>query len=230
MINNLRVTVLVENTVRNSQLLGQHGLALWIEADNHKVLFDTGRAEALARNAARLNVPLEEADSLVLSHGHYDHTGGLELLLRLGVRTDAYFHPAALRPKFAQVDGCKSAYVGMSEAGRTALRIQSRESIETCEPTQVAEGIYLTGEIPRRTEYEDNGGAFFLDEACTSPDPLLDDQALYIETPAGLVVVLGCAHAGVVNTLDYIADLTGKKKIHAVLGGNAPATCRYSTP
>ena len=77
----------------------------------------------------------------------------------------------------------------------------------------------MTGEIPRRNAFEDTGGPFYLDRACTEPDPLLDDQALYIETSAGLVVVLGCAHAGVVNTLDYIAELTGRQQVYAVLGG-----------
>ncbi|MEA1950653.1 MAG: MBL fold metallo-hydrolase, partial [Planctomycetota bacterium] len=78
---------------------------------------------------------------------------------------------------------------------------------------------YLTGQVPRRNDFEDTGGPFYLDQACTEPDPLLDDQALYIETRAGVVVVLGCAHSGVVNILDHVADLTGRDQIHAVMGG-----------
>jgi 7,8-dihydropterin-6-yl-methyl-4-(beta-D-ribofuranosyl)aminobenzene 5'-phosphate synthase len=81
------------------------------------------------------------------------------------------------------------------------------------------EGVHLTGEIPRRNGFEDTGGAFYSDQACTIPDPLPDDQALYVETLAGIVVILGCAHAGVVNTLDYVAELTGRERFHAVLGG-----------
>jgi 7,8-dihydropterin-6-yl-methyl-4-(beta-D-ribofuranosyl)aminobenzene 5'-phosphate synthase len=78
--------------------------------------------------------------------------------------------------------------------------------------------VFATGEIPRRSAYEDTGGAFFLDAACGQPDPILDDQAVYMDTGPGVVVLLGCAHAGVVNTLDYVRAIT-QRPIHAVMGG-----------
>ncbi len=77
----------------------------------------------------------------------------------------------------------------------------------------------MTGEIPRQNAFENTGGRFFLDAACTRPDPLLDDQALFFDTKQGLVVLLGCGHAGVVNTLDYVRHLTGGRPIQAMLGG-----------
>jgi 7,8-dihydropterin-6-yl-methyl-4-(beta-D-ribofuranosyl)aminobenzene 5'-phosphate synthase len=76
-----------------------------------------------------------------------------------------------------------------------------------------------TGPVPRVTDFEDTGGPFFLDAACQVPDPLLDDQALYFESPKGTVVLLGCAHSGVINTLRYIRQLTGGRPVHAVMGG-----------
>jgi 7,8-dihydropterin-6-yl-methyl-4-(beta-D-ribofuranosyl)aminobenzene 5'-phosphate synthase len=85
--------------------------------------------------------------------------------------------------------------------------------------TEIYEGIFMTGPIPRTTPYEDVGGRFFLDDACTQPDPLADDQALFIESPQGINVILGCAHAGVVNTLQYIQQVTKGKPIHTVMGG-----------
>ena len=81
------------------------------------------------------------------------------------------------------------------------------------------EGIFVTGEIPRQNAFEDTGGRFFLDAACTRPDPLLDDQALFFDTTEGLVVLLGCAHSGVVNTLEHIRHLAGGRPIHTILGG-----------
>jgi 7,8-dihydropterin-6-yl-methyl-4-(beta-D-ribofuranosyl)aminobenzene 5'-phosphate synthase len=81
------------------------------------------------------------------------------------------------------------------------------------------EGIFVTGEIPRQNAFENTGGRFFLDAACTRPDPLLDDQALFFDTADGLVVLLGCGHAGVVNTLDYVQRLTDGRPIHTILGG-----------
>jgi 7,8-dihydropterin-6-yl-methyl-4-(beta-D-ribofuranosyl)aminobenzene 5'-phosphate synthase len=81
------------------------------------------------------------------------------------------------------------------------------------------EGIFVTGEIPRQNAFEDTGGRFFLDAACTRPDPLLDDQALFFDTTEGLVVLLGCAHSGMVNTLGYVRHLAGGRPIHTILGG-----------
>ncbi len=81
------------------------------------------------------------------------------------------------------------------------------------------DGIFVTGEIPRHSTFEDTGGAFFTDPDGAHPDLLLDDQALYFDTKAGLVVLLGCAHSGVVNTLEYVRQLTGGRRIHTVMGG-----------
>lgn len=80
-------------------------------------------------------------------------------------------------------------------------------------------GLFATGEIPRQTDFEDVGGRFCLDTTGQQPDPITDDQALFFESQAGLVVLLGCAHAGVVSTLRHIKRLTGRNRIHAVLGG-----------
>lgn len=89
----------------------------------------------------------------------------------------------------------------------------------TNEPTRIADHIGVTGPIPRNTTFEDVGGPFFLDPECSTPDWIVDDQALWIETPKGLVVVLGCAHAGVVNTLDYVVSLLGITRVRAIIGG-----------
>jgi 7,8-dihydropterin-6-yl-methyl-4-(beta-D-ribofuranosyl)aminobenzene 5'-phosphate synthase len=85
--------------------------------------------------------------------------------------------------------------------------------------SDIVPGVWVTGEIPRITNFEEVGGPFYLDRACTQPDPLADDQALYVESAKGIVVLLGCAHAGVVNTLEYVSRITGRKRIYAVLGG-----------
>ena len=86
-------------------------------------------------------------------------------------------------------------------------------------PPEVLDGIFVTGEISRQNTFEDTGGRFLLDASCTRPDPLLDGQALFFDTAQGLVVLLGCAHSGGVNTLEYVRHLTGGRPIHTVLGG-----------
>ena len=219
MIADLRITVLAENTVRQTDLLAEHGLALWIEADGHRILFDTGQGKVLRHNATHLNIALDSAEMVVISHGHFDHTGGLADVVASNRHISVCLHPAALEAKYAQEKTHPHRSIGIPDLNEQALRRGAQWLLWTREPTQLIDGVYVTGEIPRRNDLEDTGGPFYRDEACTDPDPLVDDQALYIETSAGLVVVLGCAHAGVVNTLDYIAELTGQTRVCAVLGG-----------
>ena len=92
--------MLAENTVRGANLLAEHGLAFWIEADGHRILFDTGQGKVLRHNAEHLEIPLDTAEMVVISHGHFDHTGGLKDVLGAAGQIDLYLHPAALDKKY----------------------------------------------------------------------------------------------------------------------------------
>jgi 7,8-dihydropterin-6-yl-methyl-4-(beta-D-ribofuranosyl)aminobenzene 5'-phosphate synthase len=109
----------------------------------------------------------------------------------------------------------------MSDSTKEVIRahVQDERVVWTEEPMEVMPGLFATGKIPRNTDFEDVGGSFFVDENCKKADILPDDQAMFFDTPKGLVVLLGCSHAGVVNTLDYIVKLTDKKHIFSVMGG-----------
>ena len=155
----------------------------------------------------------------MLSHGHYDHTGGIAAVLRSNSRCKIYAHSDALNEKFSQAKNASVSEVGIPQASRDALRQHSARWHITNKPCAVVEGLTATGEIPRQTDYEDTGGSFFLDRTCHTPDLLVDDQAVFFEANRGTVVLLGCAHSGVVNTLRHIRTLNGHRPIHAVLGG-----------
>jgi 7,8-dihydropterin-6-yl-methyl-4-(beta-D-ribofuranosyl)aminobenzene 5'-phosphate synthase len=213
------ITVLVENTARGAGLLGEHGLAWWIDTGAHRVLFDTGQGMALVPNAARLGVDLTQADAIVLSHGHFDHVGGLAAALRAAPRAAVVLHPRAVEPKFTGADPAAARRLSIPFVETEAFRDAGRRVVATRAPAEVAPGIWATGEIPRMNDFEDTGGPFFLDAALTRPDPLADDQALYLPTPAGTIVLLGCAHAGVINTLAHITRLTGGAPVRALIGG-----------
>lgn len=214
------ITVLVENSVHQRGLLAEHGLAFWIEWDGRRILFDTGQGMALQHNARALGVDLSAAEVVALSHGHYDHTGGLLAALPDLNRATVYANITAFRDRVIQDADGHARRVGSPIESLEWLNARVENVVPTrSHPVKLGDGIWLTGQIPRQNEFEDTGGAFYLDEACTTPDPVIDDQAVYIKTGKGLIVLLGCAHAGVVNTLDYIAQITGESTVRAVMGG-----------
>ncbi len=219
MIERLCITVLADNHVAARNLLGEHGLSLLIDADGRRILFDTGQGKVLRGNADAMCIGLSELDAVVLSHGHDDHTGGLSDLLRDFSPAAIYLHPAALQPKYASSDNPPHRLIGTPEPSRQALSAVENRVVWTESATEVVTDVWCTGGIPRLPANGSSESGFFLDCDCREPDPLADDQALFIETTTGLVVIAGCAHAGVANTLDGVAELTGRNEFFGLVGG-----------
>jgi 7,8-dihydropterin-6-yl-methyl-4-(beta-D-ribofuranosyl)aminobenzene 5'-phosphate synthase len=219
MIRNLKITAVVENTAGTLEAAGEWGLALWIEADEYRILSDTGQGHSLLQNARLLGIDLATAEALVISHGHSDHTGGIAALMDAGFHGKVYLHPAAMKSKYQREKTPPHRAKGIPPASYQALISGKANIVETPGPTEITPGVLVTGAIPRRNEYEDIPDPFFLDEDCTQPDPLVDDQALLLETSRGWTVITGCGHSGLINTLNYAKELIGKARIVAVVGG-----------
>ena len=207
------------------QLLAEHGLSLLVRVfagkEEHAILLDAGlSAECLAWNARQLGISLAAIDAVVLSHGHVDHIGGLPCIFAgAGKQVPLIAHPDALlkrrlNSKMGIIDLPQLDAVALKKAGADIL-LRSGPS------TLAADHLLVTGEVERKTSFERGmpGMEAFMD-GLWAPDQINDDQALIHNVmEKGLVVLSGCAHAGIINTVEYAKKVTGVDQVHAVLGG-----------
>jgi 7,8-dihydropterin-6-yl-methyl-4-(beta-D-ribofuranosyl)aminobenzene 5'-phosphate synthase len=209
-------------------LLAEHGLSLLVKvqhgAEKHTILFDTGyNSMGVLHNMAKLAVDTNEMEAIVLSHAHMDHTGSLHPILQkisdpipLVVHPDAFLYPRFIEEK----DGTKRRFP--RTLVREELSQRNVELLESKNPTPILnETILVTGEVERTTAFEKGmPNALIERDGSLQRDPVTDDQALVMNLKEkGLVVVSGCSHTGIVNTVCYAKKLTGVEKVHAVLGG-----------
>ena len=223
-----RITCIVDNTVqRGSPLWGEHGLAFRIEVDQVCALFDTGHSgTVLLHNLGLLGECPRNAAALILSHAHRDHTGGLVSVLLQKPRLALYASPDLFRPRFTLRDG-KYKSIGLPLTRMELSQLADLRLSDT--PVEVLPGVWTTGEIGARPEPEGRSTRHFVpDGNGWQPDPYRDDISLVMETQEGLVVICGCCHAGLLNTLAHVRRIF-QRPVIAVLGGthliNADDTC-----
>lgn len=214
-----RITIICDNTAGPlSGTLGEHGFAALVETQEGSLLFDTGQGETLLHNAQRMNKNLHSVNKVALSHGHYDHTGGLWPLLRSCGAKDIFAHPAVFGRRYRVKDNGESISIGMPYSEEFIRGLGGRFSLGEGF-REISPGIFLTGEVPRTFLFESGDAGLFCDEAGCVADTIGDDQSLVIVTSRGLVLLFGCCHAGMINTLDYACAKTGIDKVYAVIGG-----------
>ncbi len=205
----MKVYVLNDN--RNS--LGfesEHGFSVLIEKGEKKVLFDCGESDVFLRNAKSLLLNMDKIDAVVLSHGDYDHANGLKYL-KLKNKVCAYAHPKIFDYRISKR---RLVYAGINQ---TQEEIEKNYSlILSDKPKEICNDIFFLGEIERQNEKEvnlpmtDKNGNDFLH---------LDDTGLAVKTEKGLVIITGCAHSGICNTVRHACKVTGENKVYAVMGG-----------
>jgi 7,8-dihydropterin-6-yl-methyl-4-(beta-D-ribofuranosyl)aminobenzene 5'-phosphate synthase len=223
-----RPPLAIDGDIPVDDLVAEHGLSLLITVkrgqDSHCILFDCGHTRiGVPHNLRILDIDLQHIEAIVLSHGHVDHTGALYAVAEsLGRPIPIIVHPdALLHPRFFGLeDGTRLKFpqtMVKEEINRTGLNI-----VESKSPSLLADDmIAVTGEVERKTSFEKGlPNATIERDGELEPDPILDDQALVVRLrEKGLVIIAGCSHAGIINTVFYARRITGTDKIHAVLGG-----------
>ncbi|MBI9052666.1 MAG: MBL fold metallo-hydrolase [Bacteroidales bacterium] len=202
----MRLSILTENTA-SGKFCAEHGLSYYIESDVN-ILFDTGHSDVFLQNAKKLNIDINQVDTVVLSHGHWDHGDGLRFISEKTL----ICHPDAFKKRFRK-NGNEN--IGL-ELSLDQLK-EKFDIITSCKPCPISKNIIFLGEIPRLNSFESQTTAFTLEN--NIEDFVIDDSGLVIKLDEEIVVISGCAHSGICNMIEYAKLITGINKIRAVIGG-----------
>ncbi len=213
----LNITVLVDDTVASEALLAEHGVSILVELPNgHRWLVDTGTTDIFLENARRMGISLDNLAGIAITHGHDDHTGGLTFYSRLQGKPPVYGHPYIWHKSYQIKPGQPVRITGMPYLARKDAAPSFQPVNHT---TRLDDGLYFFTDIPRAPgSFAPIAGNFFNEDG-TGPVPLIDDASIAVKTPKGLVVIIGCGHAGYTNILAAIHAAFPEEKLRAVIGG-----------
>ncbi len=221
----MRVTVLCENSIGTpvpKGLMGEHGLSFLIE-DETTVLYDTGQGIGILNNMGLLGKNADKIDKIIISHGHYDHTGGLlQVLKKRSSGAPVYLHADAFQNRIALIETPKGNFeipIGFQNT-RQEYEASGAQFRFVDHLTQIDRRVYSISDVERPKDWKTWDVRLKRKvDGLVRDDPFNDDLSLLLETDSGPVVLLGCAHAGVVEILNDLSQKTGHKEFHAVIGG-----------
>ncbi len=227
-ISHVRVYVLADDYAGySSHFIAQHGASYLIELYEEsdvicRILFDTAiYGDIVIKNMDLLGKKTEEVDLIVLSHCHYDHTGGLiEILKAINKRgIPIIAHPSIFRPHFVLEP--KMQHVGMPEGFKREAEEYGCTWVLVNRPIKIAKNTMVTGEVEREVEFEKTPTLklYTVKNGELVPDEMLDDMSLVIDTDEGIIVISGCSHAGIINIVYKAMKITGNDNIKAIIGG-----------
>lgn len=216
----IKITTLIENNVKEKSLLhSEHGLSFYIQADNLNILFDTGQSGSFVENANKLNIDLEKIDYVILSHGHYDHTGGFKRLVKEKGNSFQLITGEKFFNNKYKYDGIKYTCIGNSfdekylEENKISIKYINEDTFN------ISDNISVASNFERKTDFEKIKDRFIIKvDNNYKKDDFFDEIVLTVKLQQGLLVVLGCSHVGIVNILETLIQRTGMP-IYGIIGG-----------
>ncbi len=211
---------LVENKTEHSGMLAEHGLSIYIEADGKKILFDAGATDILLHNAKVMDVDLKDVDHAVVSHGHYDHTGGFPALCALNDKADIYIHKNAFRDSYGFRDGQPE-----EEPSGIIWTDEQKEALGgrltyTDGPVNITDNIIVTGTVPYAEGTNITENFYYKDEdGIWQKDDMSHEQCLVIREPDGLYIFSGCSHRGVISALEAGKAMFPGERVAVLVAG-----------
>jgi len=219
----MKLTVLVDNnTLIDRYFTAEPGLCLLIEDEETRILFDTGYSDLFIRNAQKMGKDLSRLNYLVISHSHLDHTWGLDPFIRYLAEREIEGRPLQRPELVGHPEIFTSAgMAGFPELGSLLSREKTGRHLKlnlSREPVRLSDRLIFLGQIPRKNDFEGKT-AFGNKEGADLPDLVMDDSALVYQSDRGLVVITGCAHAGICNTIAYAQKVCNETRVVDVIGG-----------
>lgn len=203
----MNIHILVENNP-GDKCAAEHGLSLFLEVGEVKILFDTGQSSLFIKNAVEMGIDVNSAHFVVLSHGHYDHGNGLSYL----INKELICHVGCFVERFRKSD---DEPIGLP---LTLQQAQERFSLRmTDSPVEIYQNIFFMGGIPRVFDFEESEAFSYLIDG--SDDPILDDSALVVKSSKGNIIITGCSHAGICNIIERATNITRDVRTYAIIGG-----------
>jgi 7,8-dihydropterin-6-yl-methyl-4-(beta-D-ribofuranosyl)aminobenzene 5'-phosphate synthase len=225
-MDKLEIVSLVDNYVvhpRHSTngLLGEHGLSFLISGYGEQILFDVGRGATIEHNLKLLGADFNKVDHIILIHGHSDHAGGLGDALKNTGAVKVYVHPDIFKTKYSIGQGKKPRRTKGLPKNKEEYESMGAEFILRREKISIEEKLCLLGPISRVKPSDDlyMPNRYIKEGSLFKNDPFTDEQVLAINTPAGLLLVLGCTHNGLENTVEQVREMMNEERVYGIIGG-----------
>lgn len=214
----LEFQILTDNLVNRPHLLAEHGLSLWIKNEDIQILFDAGQTSVFLQNALFMGIPINDADAVVLSHGHYDHCGGVPSYPFGASDAKIYIGPGAFEKKLSVKDG-EIRDIGVSWSTEFREKVKDR-IVQTDDCSEIFPGVYVLGAIAQSNDFERVSPCFFTERNGTKTEDHMDEeQLLVIERDSGLTVFSGCSHKGIINCVEHVKRRFPRKEIKTLVAG-----------